>query len=469
MKTLVYFMAVLCIFSMIVVGSAAHVEIDENTGIMSAFNSVEPGDTVHISEGTYSIDSSIFVPAGVEVYGDGAGKTIIYTDSDKDCSSASNPALFVVQKNDVVIHDLTFKGPAVSLQDQHKRGGTSSIGGYREARNGMMITASNVTVYNCSFTRLLCDGIRITGSSKVAISNCIFDCAGHDSISVYKSKNVKTNNCKFNLMINACVRFYNVEKCSLTNSTFTQSMSGTGAGYVEFEGTIKDIAINHNVFLNSSDPVLFAANPGRGDATINANILYGVKNIPVSFSAYDVVLRDNNVYTAPQNWTEMGYGYNGGTYAQMTPYVDDGINQIENESENISKVVEENITNVELDATVPENCTENCTAMNETTVVEENVSSISVQFFDELTAKYFDFSSEQAETASVLVNESASDLQQAKMLMNNTTTEERQLGQKYLEVSELKLQYAQDMLNLSHEGLNGAKNRMNVSCENKEC
>ena len=481
MKTLSYFMAVLCIFSLVGIGSAAQIEVGEDTNIAAAMSLAKSGDTVHIQAGTYSIAKSIFVPAGVEVYGDGVGNTVIYTDSDKDINSASNPAMFVVQENNVVIHDLTFRGPATSLKAQHAAGGTSRIGGLREARNGISVTgASNVTIYNCDYTMLLSDGIRISSAEGVNIYNCTFDCAGHDSISVFKSENVKMSNCKYNMMINTCVRLYNSKKCSITNSTFTQGIPGTGAGFIELEGSIKDVAINHNIFRDSSDPAIFTANAARGNAVVNDNVLYNIEGLRTSYGPYDVTLVDNEVYRQEQNWTAQGYGYNGGSFLQMTPYVDDGIDMLENVTdENVTEAVVEETVEPEIAEVIaaPVNCTENCTTLctdnctvtNETTVIETNVSSVVIQFFDALTAKYFDFSSENAQTASVLANESANDLQQAKVLMNNTTEEEKQLGQKYLEASELKLQYAQDLLNLSREGLDDAKARMNVSCEGGEC
>lgn len=452
MKTICYFMAVLCIFSLVGTGAAAQIEVGdglEYRTIADAVNAAESGDIILVKEGVYSIDDSIFLKNNITMCGAGVNKTVIYTDSKTDISSASNPAMLVVSKgvSNVTICNLTFKGPATSLDDQHDNGGTSKIGGLKEARNGIKLdNAKNIKVHDCYFTALYGDGIRISKTEGVNIYNCIFDCAGHDSISIYKSQNVKMNNCKFNMMINTCVRFYNAENCTLTNSTFTQSIRGTGAGYIELEGTVNNVAVSRNVFLNSSDPVIFTANPRGGKVVVNDNILHGVSGLKTSYTPYDATLVDNDVYKTELNWTEMGYGYNGGA-------IDDEIDVPENATEE-TVTIEEVIGDVESE--LVEVFTELYTVTNET-------------IFDDLTAKYFVFSAEQSKTASVLVNESANDLQQAKALMNNTTEEEKELGKKYLEASKLKLQYAQDMLNLSRKGLNEAKNRMNVSCEGGEC
>lgn len=456
MKTIGYFMAVLCIFSLVGTGAAAQIEVGdglEYRTIADAVNAAESGDIILVKEGVYSIDDSIFLKKDITICGAGVNKTVIYTDSKTDISSASNPAMLVCKGvSNVTICNLTFKGPATSLSDQHDNGGTSKIGGLKEARNSIKLdNAKNIKVHDCYFTALYGDGIRISNTEGVTIYNCIFDCAGHDSISVYKSQNVKMNNCKFNMMINTCVRFYNAENCALTNSTFTQSIRGTGAGYIELEGTVNNVAVSRNVFLNSSDPVMFTANTRGGKVVVNDNILYGVSGLKTSYTPYDVTLANNNVYKTEQNWTEMGYGYNGGA-------IDDGIDVPENVTEEtvtIDEVVDDVESELEVVFTELENCTENCTVTNET--------------IDDLTAKYFDFSSKQTETALILAYESANDLQQAKALMNNTTEEEKELGKKYLEASKLKLQYAQDMLNLSREGLDEVKNRMNVSCEGGEC
>lgn len=442
-------MAVLCIFSLVGTGAAAQIEVgdgQEYRTIADAVNAAESGDIILVKEGVYSIDDSIFLKNNTTICGAGVNKTVIYTDSKTDISSASNPAMLVCKGvSNVTICNLTLKGPATSLDDQHRNGGTSKIGGLKEARNGIKLdNAKNIKVHDCYFTALYGDGIRISKTEGVNIYNCIFDSAGHDSISIYKSQNVKMNNCKFNMMINTCVRFYNAENCTLTNSTFTQSIRGTGAGYIELEGTVNNVAVSRNVFLTSSDPVIFTANPRGGKAVVvNDNILYGVSGLKASYAPYDATLVDNDVYETELNWTEMGYGYNGGA-------IDDGIDVPENATEE-TITVEEVLGDVESE------------------LVEVFTELENIQFFDDLTVKYIDFSSEQSKTASVLVNESANDLQQAKALMNNTTEEEKELGKKYLEASKLKLQYAQDMLNLSREGLDEAKNRMNVSCEGGEC
>jgi hypothetical protein len=162
----------------------------------------------------------------------------------------------------------------------------------------------------------------------------------------------------------------------------------------------------------------------------------------------------------------MGYGYNALAVptSYYTVFVDDGKDS-HDEEDNI--VISESTSNERV-FPINENCTAgNCTATANNTTVETNVSNVVNSFFDDLCAKYLDFSSGSAQDASIAMNESAQNIEQAKVLLNGST-DEQDLGQKYLQSSELKLQYAQDMLNLSREGLDDAKDRINSSQGNEE-
>lgn len=422
--------------------SAKIIEVGENCTyltIQDGINAAEEGDSVYIHAGTYSIDSSIVPKNNIEIAGDQYGKTIIYTDSFTDINSESNPAMiFLNGVSGVTIHDLIFKGPATSLQDQHNYGGTSSIGGLREARNGIKVQDSqNVKIYNCKFTLLLSDGIRISRSSNVKIEDCIIDCAGHDSISIFRSNKISIDNCLMDLMINTCVRVYNSEDCSITNSTFKQSTPGTGAGFIELEGRAEDIAINHNLFSSSSDPVIFTANAAGGEVTINDNALYNVAGLRASYSPYSVTQQDNTIYTENIDFAALGYGYNSSSTDSFIS-IEKGDDKKESEE---PEAAEEEIIIDCGEETSP--IFENCTPQENYTIVSDFTSS---------QASHIDFSIEQAETASFLANSSIQDLNKAKLMLNGTE-EDNVLAEKYIQVGQLKLKYAQELLNLSTQEL----------------
>jgi len=424
--------------------SAKTLEIGQNCTyqtIQDGINAAEEGDTILIQAGTYSIDSSIIPKNNIIISGDTQGQTIIYTDSFTDCSSSSNPAMiFCNGVSGVTIHDIIFQGPAKTLQHQHENGGTTSIGGLREARNGIKIQNSkNINVYNCKFTLLLSDGIRITQSSNIDIENCIFDCAGHDSISTFKSQKVKINNCVLNQMINTCVRIYNSDSIAVTNSTFKQSMEGTGAGYIELEGRADNVAVNHNLFTASTEPVFFSAYSSGGKITVNDNALYGVENLRASYAPYEMTQANNAVFSDSLDFAEMGYGYNASS-PDLISLADSWAGEAD-ETEDLYN---------------------NSTALPENNSCEQEIGFTLSTLFDSTTANYIDYSTEQAQTASILANESTEDLSKAKLLLNGTA-EDRKLGEKYLEAGQLKIQYAQELLNLSSQGLNEAKGQNNTT------
>lgn len=425
--------------------TAKYLEVGDNCTyqtIQAGINAASAGDTINIRSGIYSIDSSITPKSNIIIAGDSNGQTIIYTNTFSDINSESNPAMiFCNGVSGVTIHDIVFKGPATSLQHQHENGGTSSIGGLRESRNGIkVLNSQSIKIYNCKFTLLLSDGIRITGSSNITIENCIFDCAGHDSISAFRSNKVNINNCLLNQMINTCIRIYNTEGCSVTNSTFKQSIPGTGAGYIELEGTADKVTITKNLFTASSDPVLFIANPAGGSVSITDNALYKVAGLRSSYPPYSVSQQNNQEYSSIPE----GYGYKSNTR-----YI--SIDKGKETHEEESTILPEETTSAEC---------ENCTTTNETDTCEEEIGFITSDFCNSLTANYISFSAEQAETASQLANESSQDLQEAKILLNGTE-EQQELGVKYLAVADLKIQYAQELLNLSTQELTNAQNMTN--------
>jgi hypothetical protein len=240
MKLLCKLSMLLVFFAFVGVGSAQTINVGDGytyRTITEGVNAANSGDTILVHAGIYSINSAINVKSGIELRGEGGNKTIIYTDSFSDISSESSPAmLYLNGTKNVQISNFTFLGPAKTKDEQHSNGGTTSIGGLREARNGIKLQgASNVTIHDCYFTLLVSDGIRSSHSSDVNIYSCLFECAGHDSISIFRSSGFIVNNCKFDLMINTCIRFDGATECKVANSTFTQSRTGTGAGYLELE------------------------------------------------------------------------------------------------------------------------------------------------------------------------------------------------------------------------------------------
>lgn len=295
--------------------SAETIEVGANCTyktIQMGIDAATHGDTVKVHPGTYQINSAIVAKNDIEIAGSVNGRTIIYTDSFDDINSESNPAMIYLNgAHGVTIRDIVFQGPARNTQHQHQNGGRSEIGGLREARNGIKIEKSDdVEIYNCKFTLLLSDGIRSTESSNITVENCIFQCAGHDSISLYKTTDVDIDNNVFDLMINTCIRVYNSGNCSVTNNTFTQTTRGTGAGYIELEGWVHNTTINHNVFMQSIDPVMWIAYGKGGDIKLSDNILYNVPNLSDTYAPYTVTTEKNYIYDENKDWASMGYGYN---------------------------------------------------------------------------------------------------------------------------------------------------------------
>lgn len=427
--------------------SAQTIEVGENCTyqtIQAGINAAEEGDTILIQAGTYSIDSSIVPKNNMIIAGDTNGQTIIYTNSFSDCSTDSNPAMiFLNGVSGVTIHDIVFKGPATSIQNQHENGGTSSIGGLREARNGIKVQDSkNIRIHNCKFLLLLSDGIRISRSSNVQVKDCIIDSAGHDSISTFRSNKISIDNCLMNLMINTCIRVYNTEDCSITNSTFKQSSSGTGAGYIELEGSVSHLAINHNLFTSSSDPILWTANPAGGTVVINDNALYNVAGPRASYSPYSVTQQDNRIYTENIDFAALGYGYNSYSSGAVIS-IDSGDGKEEIEEPEAAEATEETEEEIIIDCG-----TENTSSIFENCTEQENYTIIP----DLSSSQVIDFSISQTETASFLANGSVSDLNKAKLLLNGTE-ENNVLAEKYLQAANLKIKYAQELLSLSSQEL----------------
>lgn len=229
------------------------------TNVTDVLNEIEPGSTVYLEPGIYELHYSIKPASDFIISGTNNSTVILYTDSFDDISYSNQPAMIYIddQKN-VTVNNITFVGPAKNKTHQHDNSGTKRIGGLREARNGIKAYSSeNVTVTNCTFTKLLSDGVRLSRTKDVTVEKCKFVSAGHDSISIYKTENVSSIDNYFELFINTCIRFYHAHNAIVENCTFIQNWSGTGAGYLEFQGSGSNLTISNNTFLQSSDPVCF--------------------------------------------------------------------------------------------------------------------------------------------------------------------------------------------------------------------
>ena len=467
MKTMVYLLTIFAVLSAAGLGAAQTIDVGEGcnyTTIAEGVNAASFGDLVLVHEGIYSINSSILGKTGVSVSGEGGNKTIIYTDSAEDISSENNPAMIYLDGvSGIKISNLTFLGPARTREEQHENGGTSAIGGLREARNGIKLhDASNIIISDCYFTMLYSDAIRNTGAKDVKVFDCEFNSAGHDAISLFNSTGI-IDNCKFNLMINTCIRLDGVTQATIANSTFSQTDAGTGAGFIELENIADNVLITKNVFLESEDPVLWLANPEGGKVQLIDNAFYGVAGPSTSYGPYNITVRNNTQYASVRDWASMGYGYSEEVTTEETTeettenvikWVDDGKDEHCSEEVVVSAVnssVETiNETTIEIVNIITEgNSTINSTAVNNTVL-------------NNICAMYLDFSSENALTAAIVTNESVVDIEQAKILLNGSE-EEQVLGQKYIQSSELKLQYAQDMLNLSQDSIKELKGKLNSS------
>lgn len=444
MKKTLTLLLVLALTCTVLPTQAKTIEVGSNSTyktIQDAINAAEEGDIINVHSGTYSIDKSLFLKSGIELSGDQLGQTILYTDSIEDINSAENPAmLYCHGVSNVVIHDIVFKGPAKTLQEQHEKGGTNAIGGLREARNGIKIEDSNnIKIYNTRYTMLLSDGIRIANSKNIIIYDCIIDSSGHDSISNFRSSGVTIYNCLFSQMINTCVRVDNSESISISNCTFKQALPGTGAGYIELEHKADKVSITNNLFTKSTDPIIFTAYPEGGNIEINNNAYANTMSIQDNYPPYTVTQKNNIPTTELNSASSSNYGYAPNNKLKNIP-----VESIKTSQKNNS-VQNENITS--------ENATLNETLyISDINTTEGNAEGENI-FINPYTLS---FVIEQTDSAANISREANRDLLTAKSLMNGTT-QEKQLSEKYIKASELKIQYAKELLNMSEQSILDAK------------
>jgi hypothetical protein len=127
------------------------------------------GDTVLVGAGTYT--ENVLVNKSVEIAGAGAGSTLVIpaVSNANPCEgsslcggTASN--VFLVQANDVSIHDLTVDGDNTALTSSIVRGGADL-----DARNGIIKytpgTFNNLEVYNVTVQNIYLRGIYSTGGT----------------------------------------------------------------------------------------------------------------------------------------------------------------------------------------------------------------------------------------------------------------------------------------------------------------
>jgi hypothetical protein len=135
--------------------------------IQRAIDIATPGNTINIAAGTYI--ENVIVNKSVTLAGVGAGTIVQPAVSNPVCTpgslcggAASN--VFLVQANNVIIHDLTVDGDNPALTGGFDKGGANI-----DARNGIIkntdATYNNLEVYNVTVKNIYLRGIYSTGGS----------------------------------------------------------------------------------------------------------------------------------------------------------------------------------------------------------------------------------------------------------------------------------------------------------------
>ena len=473
----------LCIFASIGLSMAATIDVGneyECKTIQAGVNAASAGDTVLVHAGTHSIDKSIMAKSDITIKGVGRD-TIIYTDDFDDIADSTNMAMIYLNGvSNVEICDLSFVGPADDLRDQHENGGIS-LGGLREARNAIMVrNSNNIDIHNIYVSLILSDGVRISGSEDINVYDSEFNCAGHDAVSVFRSSETTVNNCYINIMINTGIRYDGSKNCVVSNCTFEQSLSGTGAGYIELEHEADEILIANNVFLKSEDPVLWTVYAMGGDIVVRDNAIYQCEGIRSSYAPFNVVSENNIQFASVRDWAALGYGYNKSvpsTFAKpgiKLPKVSDssskvtGLDNTASVTDGSGVIYPVDVEPVEVcdaEGFEIENCSNECIPENCSISIE--TGSTVLLDLREIARAYLNLNTENLNVSISLMQSGNNDTVKASELINGTA-EEQLLSTRVLESSKIKLKCAQDLLNLSIENIEIAEYLVNQSCSSAE-
>lgn len=314
-------------------GGAYAKTIDVGSGytysnIASGLSAATAGDYVHVHPGTYTISSSLIVPSGVTLYGDGYNTTTILAADPLDFYSDSNPAMIYLNgKSDVTIYGFTFNGGGGSLSEMHEINND-----YRDYCSAIKTrTSTDVTIHDCYFTLTYGDSIRSSGDNEnVYVYNCIFNTPGHDGLSMYYGTNWRMSNCIVNTFINAGMRFENVEGAEIDHCTFYSDTSSGSGGVEGLRAMGSNIRVHHNLFRNMNNKNgdgIFFYSPSSGSVNISYNVMYDIPGTYIGTN-FAYTGSGNILGASPESesyWVGLGYGYNaagvsGGTSTPTKVY-----------------------------------------------------------------------------------------------------------------------------------------------------
>lgn len=193
------FLSIITILSMLITiprpalaeGLTINVPTPEYPTVQAAINAASAGDSINIAAGTYV--ENIVVDESVTIIGAGQGSTVIMpaVSSANPCTgsslcggAASN--VFLVQADNVVIHDLTVDGDNPALTSGIVRTGSGAPADL-DARNGIIkntnATYNGLEVYNVTVQNIYLRGIYSTAGSFNFHNNTVTNVQG-DSYSI---------------------------------------------------------------------------------------------------------------------------------------------------------------------------------------------------------------------------------------------------------------------------------------------
>lgn len=266
-------------------------------------------------------------------------------------------------------------------------------------------------------------------------------------------------------MINTGIRYDGSKNCVVSNCTFEQSLSGTGAGYIELEHEADEILIANNAFLKSEDPVLWTVYAMGGDIVVRDNAIYQCEGIRSSYAPFNVVAENNIQYASARNWAELGYGYNKSVPRTVgKPDIKLPKPSDSKEVTDTANIIDDNgvvypcesapVEVCDDEGFEIENCSNECIPENCSVSIETN-STVLIDL-QEIARIYLESSQENVNISIELMQSGNNDTLKAAKFMNGTTKEQN-LSIKMLESSEIKLRCAQELLNLSLENIEAAK------------
>lgn len=219
--------------------------------IQAAIDDANSGDVIYIPTGTYV--ENVLVDQSVTLYGDGTGTIVMPAVSNPNpctgsslCGGAASN-VFLVQANDVVIHDLLVDGNNPDLTGGIVRGGADL-----DARNGIIKntagTYNNLEVYNVTVQNIYLRGIYSPGGTFNFHDNTVTNVQG-DGYSIgmfawYGPGTMANNTVSY---ANDAISANHSKGIQFLNNTVTHSLSGIHTDNSNDGGGVADLIQDNSV------------------------------------------------------------------------------------------------------------------------------------------------------------------------------------------------------------------------------